>query len=169
VYSYFDPIGYSPLTDRERTTVEREIKKMTNINLGKSFDSTTASAELTTIHKSSPNLTKVNASLRSIGHESINVKGKHAMRFEEFRSYRLLVSKFTDMSGADSAALWFWSTHANGLPLLSSFARRFLATPGTSVPSEIAFSVSSFIGRKERCRLKSDNLADTVFMKDKLE
>ena len=63
----------------------------------------------------------------------------------------------------------FWSTHASGLPILSSFARRFLATPDTSVPSEAAFSVSSFIRRKERCCLTPDNLAAAVFLKNKLE
>ncbi|CAF1526054.1 unnamed protein product [Adineta ricciae] len=58
--------------------------------------------------------------------------------------------------------------HGGGLPLLSSLARRFLATPGTSVPLETAFSVSSFIGRKERCRLTPDNLSATVFLRDKI-
>ncbi|CAF1051545.1 unnamed protein product [Adineta ricciae] len=69
----------------------------------------------------------------------------------------------------NSAALHFWSTHSDELPLLSSFARHFLATPGTNVPSEAVFSVSSFIGRKERCRLTADNLAATIFPKDELE
>ena len=54
------------------------------------------------------------------------------------------------------------------LPILASFARRFLATPETSVPSESAFSTPSYLGRKERSRLTPENLSITVFLKDKL-
>ncbi|CAF1541267.1 unnamed protein product [Adineta ricciae] len=169
VYGYFDPMGFSVLIDRERTTVEREIKKLSSVTLDKSFDQSAVSGESTVVPNATPEPTTINAFLKSVGHESINTKGKRATLVEEIRSYRLLVAKFKDISVDDSAALRFWSTHAVELPLLSSFARRFLATPGTSVPSEAAFSASSFIGRKERCRLTADNLAATVFLKDKLE
>ena len=141
---------------------------MANHNLEKNVDSTTASAPSTPTPRSKPNVSAVNAFLQSVGHESIHVKGKRATLVDELRSYRLLASKFVCASDGDGATLRFWDTHANGLPLLSSFARRFLATPGTSVPSEVAFSVSSFVGRKERCRLTPENLAMTVFLKDKL-
>ncbi|CAF1481567.1 unnamed protein product [Adineta ricciae] len=107
--------------------------------------------------------------LQSAGHGSTNMKGKRATLVEEFRRYRLLAAKFMELKHADSTVLQFWSTYARELPILPSLSRRFLATPGTSVPAEVAFSTSSFIGRKERCRLTPGNLAATVFLKNKLE
>ena len=162
-------MGFSVLTDRERTMVERELKKLSNAKPDKNLDSTTPSTQSTILHKTTSSLTAVNAFLQSVGHESTNMKDKRTTLVEEFRSYRILASKFMEMDGVDFTILQFWSTHAHELPLLSSFARRFLCTPGTSVPAETAFSVSSFIGRKERCRLTPDNLAATVFLKDKLQ
>ncbi|CAF1584926.1 unnamed protein product [Adineta ricciae] len=58
-------------------------------------------------------------------------------------------AKSIELKHADSTVLQFWSTYARELPILSSLSRRFLATPGTSVPAEAAFSISSFIGRRE--------------------
>jgi hypothetical protein len=65
-------------------------------------------------------------------------------------------------------ALTFWKTHGEQMPLLKAMAQRYLATPGTSVASESAFSVSAYIARKERARLSPENLSYTVFLKDKL-
>jgi hAT family C-terminal dimerisation region len=167
MYSYFDPLGFSVLNDRERTIVEREVKQMPGITLSRASDSTTSPAS-NVMEKTHSNDTAVNAFLQSVGFESIITKGKRATLTEEFRTYRRVAAKFVETGGADSTALRFWSTHTDGLPMLSTFARRFLAAPGTSVPSESAFSVSSFTGRKERCRLTPENLAATVFLKDKL-
>lgn len=162
-------MGFSVLTDRERTMVERQLKTLSNANPDKNLDSTTPSTQSIPICKSASSLTAVNAFLQSVGYESTNTKGKRTTLVEEFRSYRRLASKYMEMDDADFGILQFWATYAHELPLLSSFARRFLATPGTSVPAETAFSVSSFIGRKERCRLTPDNLAITVFLKDKVQ
>jgi hypothetical protein len=52
--------------------------------------------------------------------------------------------------------------------LLSFLAKGFLSIPGTNVPSKTVFSVSSVIDRKEPCRLTAENLAATMFLKDKL-
>lgn len=162
-------MGFSVLTDRERTMVEKELKKLSSTNFDKNFDSTTSNMQTNTVCKTKSERTAVNAFLQSVGHESLTSKGKRATLVEEFRNYRLLATKFMELKDTDVTVLQFWSTHTHELPLLSSFARRFLATPGTSVPSETAFSVSGFIGRKERSRLTPDNLAATVFLKDKLE
>ena len=71
--------------------LRKKFKKMPNINFSQSFDWTTASTEMTAIHKISSNLTAVNAFFLSVEHESINVKGKRATLIEEFRSYSPLV------------------------------------------------------------------------------
>ena len=162
-------MGFAVLPDRERTMVERELKKLSSANPDKSFDSISTSTQSTTECETTSKRTPVNAFLQSVGHESMNTKGKRATLVEEFRRYRLLAAKFMELKDAASSVLQFWSTYARELPILSSLSRRFLATPGTSVPAEAAFSISSFIGRKERCRLTPDNLAATVFLKDKLE
>jgi hypothetical protein len=62
----------------------------------------------------------------------------------------------------------FWKEYAVDLPLLSSMAQCYLPAPATSVQSESAFSVSAHYGRKERSRLSAENLAMSVFLKDKL-
>ena len=115
-----------------------------------------------------PTVSVISAFLQSVGHDSNVSKEKRASLVDEFRRYRLLASKFTDSIEDQASALQFWSTYGASLPLLSSFARRLLSTPGTSVPSETAFSASSFIGREERCRLTPENHATTMFLRDKL-
>jgi hypothetical protein len=62
----------------------------------------------------------------------------------------------------------FWKEYGLDLPILSTMARCYLSAPATSVQSESAFSVSAHYGRKERSRLSADNLAMSVFLKDKL-
>ena len=106
--------------------------------------------------------------LHALGHEPSTSGNKRATLVEEMRSYRLLASKHPTPTESEHTTLQFWSMHATKLPILASFARRFLATPGTSVPSESAFSTSSYLGRKERARLTPENLSITVFLKDKL-
>lgn len=162
-------MGFSILGDRERTMVEKELKKLASINPEMNFDSPISNTKTNNIHKVKSERTAVNTFLQSVGHESMNTKGKRATLVEEFRTYRLLADRFMELKDTDATVLDFWSTHTHELPMLSTFARRFLATPGTSVPSESAFSISGFIGRKERCRLTPENLAATVFLKDKLE
>ncbi|CAF3464859.1 unnamed protein product, partial [Rotaria sp. Silwood2] len=66
-------------------------------------------------------------------------------------------------------ATTFWKVHGEEMPLLKELAQRYLVTPGTSVPSESAFSLSAYVARKERARLSPENLGYTVFLKDKLQ
>ncbi|CAF3455403.1 unnamed protein product [Rotaria sp. Silwood2] len=88
---------------------------------------------------------------------------------DDIRSYRKYVTEFNSAHKTDatSSAL-FWQTYANGFPNLAKLARNYLSTPATSVPSETCFSMSSFLARKERARITGDNLASSVFLKDKI-
>ncbi|CAF5087028.1 unnamed protein product, partial [Rotaria magnacalcarata] len=61
-----------------------------------------------------------------------------------------------------------WKCNKHLLPGLSTLARKYLATPATSVPSESAFSKSAYYGRKERTNLNGDSFCQSVFLKDKL-
>lgn len=160
-------MGFSILTDRERTGVEREIRKYGNIGVEKIVEtSSTAGSNSSRVKKST--FSTINAFLESVGHELHIQQEKSTTISDEFRRYRFLVSKLGYSSSEDSSPLQFWSKHGTSLPILSVHARRFLATPGTSVPSETAFSMSSFINRKERCRLTPQNLSSTMFLRDKL-
>ena len=86
--------------------VERELKQMPGITLGRASDSTTSPAS-NVMEKTNSNVTAVNAFLQSVGFESISTKGKRATLAEEFRTYRRLAAKFIETGGADSTALRF--------------------------------------------------------------
>ena len=88
-----------------------------------------------------------------------------ALIIEEFRNYKLFAARYVIDGGSD--ALLFWRTNQNLLPLLSALAKKYLASPASSVPSESAFSVSANYGRKQRARLLPENLAMSVYLHDK--
>ena len=62
----------------------------------------------------------------------------------------------------------FWYHNARKLEKLYKLANKYLITSATSIPSEQAFSVASYIGKKQRTRLTPENLYMSVFLKDKL-
>ena len=62
----------------------------------------------------------------------------------------------------------FWRSHRYDLKILSRFAAHFLVTTATSVPSESAFSIASYLLRKQRSRLSPVNLSYSMFLKDKV-
>lgn len=89
------------------------------------------------------------------------------VNFFEFQQFRMLfLISFVDRKFVDATT--FWKQYGNDLPLLSRMAQCYLSTPATSVSSESAFSVSAHYGRKERSRILPENLAMSVFLKDKL-
>ena len=63
----------------------------------------------------------------------------------------------------------FWQQNRNELKSLSKMALDYLVCPATSVPSESAFSIASYLLRKQRSRLTPDNLCYSMFLKDKLD
>jgi hAT family C-terminal dimerisation region len=62
----------------------------------------------------------------------------------------------------------FWQQHHSTMPLLAVQASKYLAISATSVPSESALSISSYVLRKNRLSLTSKNLKYSMFLKDKL-
>ena len=136
-----------------------------NNDADRSNESSPAVSHTSSIAVLKASVSFVSAFLQSIEHDPNVSKDERLSLVDELRRYRLLASKATNSADDQTTALQFWSMHGGGLPLLSSLARRFLATPGRSVPSETVFSVSSFIGRKERCRLTPENLSATMFLR----
>ena len=106
--------------------------------------------------------------LISVGDETLLKQplGSRSKIVEEIHSYRLMMNKYNARHQPSvSSSLQFWRACATTFPNLSTLARKLIATPATSVPSESAFSTSAYLGRKERSRLSSENLAASVFLK----
>jgi hypothetical protein len=62
----------------------------------------------------------------------------------------------------------FWQVNGREMPQLAVLAQKYLCVRGTSVPSELAFSVSNYVLRKNRLALSSKNVMYTMFLKDKI-
>ena len=89
---------------------------------------------------------------------------------EELYNYRILISKYNVLYPPSTSSCFdFWKKHEMNFPLLSAMAKRFICTPATSIPAECAFSVSAYIGRKERARLSVESPAETIFLKVSIE
>ena len=93
---------------------------------------------------------------------------------QELSTYRSLASKeYHDITengnkNKEYDIMAFWRLHQHELKYLSHLSRQFLCSPATSVPSGSAFSIASFLGRKERARLSPANLCFSMFLKDKV-
>ena len=160
------------LNTKEKTKIERELKQKSK-DLCVS-DSPTSVLSQSTSHASRPQPhttakpTQQKPSLlekfmHSVDKSLMPRKTQPHNIVSELTEYRTLAQKSSPISAMD-----FWREHGNKLPILLTMARRYLSTPGTSVASESAFSVSAYVARKERARLSAENLSYTVFLKDKL-
>ena len=87
---------------------------------------------------------------------------------KEFKLYKKLASQYEAVAWSSYETLIFWKQNKNLLPNLIPLAHKYLASPGTSVKAESAFSMSAYYRRKQRARLSADNLCFSVFLKDKL-
>ena len=96
-------------------------------------------------------------------------RNKKAIIIEELHNYRKYADHFNVNHKPDAtSAIKFWKIYGDALPNLRIIAKKMLSTPATSVPSESCFSISSFLGRKERASLTGENLASCIFLKDKI-
>ena len=96
-------------------------------------------------------------------------KSKRISINEELKFYKLAVQEINlAVTPSTSSAVQFWKLNKERFPMLSHLAKIHLTASATSVPSESAFSISAYVARKERARLSGQNLAYTVFLKDKV-
>lgn len=68
----------------------------------------------------------------------------------------------------DSPQEW-WSTHEVSHSEMACLARKYLATPATSVPSEGLFSLSGHVVQKKRASLLSENVNRLVCLSNWLK
>ncbi|XP_029289020.1 zinc finger BED domain-containing protein 4-like [Cottoperca gobio] len=66
----------------------------------------------------------------------------------------------------EECPLQWWSTHAGTHLQLSALARKYLATPATSVPCERLFSLAGNIVQKKSAALTSENVNKLVCLSD---
>ncbi len=189
MHSYFDPAGFQTLTDSEKGSIELNIKKMVIDDTSYSMESITS-----TTFPGNGSKTTTNSSNKTNLHENVNKNaidifnesvGGSEFHYEESRldenqkqrvtladdihNYRKYVTQFNLTHKPDlTSSIMFWQTYGQKFSILGKLAKKMLSTPATSVPSESCFSISSFLGRKERARLTGKNLSSSVFLKDKI-
>ncbi|KAJ8333570.1 hypothetical protein SKAU_G00415780 [Synaphobranchus kaupii] len=66
--------------------------------------------------------------------------------------------KAEPLAGMDHCPQEWWSTHEGAHSEMARLARKYLAAPATSVPSERLFSVSGHVVQKKRASLLSENV-----------
>ncbi|CAF2972075.1 unnamed protein product, partial [Rotaria sp. Silwood2] len=159
--AYFDPLGFSMLNQKERTSVERDIKKLVkdynddlnNVNINhdnqpnltqtSSSPSQNNSSKSKSILSSFLSSVSTDASVKRQVHPNSNNNNSIA---DELFLYKSLatkeVKKIVD-NNLNPDASEFWRIFGNQMPQLKNLAKRFLCTPATSVPSESAFSIAS--------------------------
>ena len=74
-----------------------------------------------------------------------------------------------DVICLDDDPLKWWQLHQSGFPFVASLARRYLAIPATSVPSEVVFSAARLLVSKLRSSLRHKTVDASIFLgKDKM-
>lgn len=167
-------MGFGALSRADRSYVERKIQSLAaDVSEGSSMDQTSMpTTALRPPDTSSKN--PIQTFLTTIGkRQSSATKAISIMSIQdELTVYRSLANReFTDIiEGAKMPdPNKFWEVNGQRLKQLNKLARKFLISPATSVPSESAFSCASYIARKQRSRLSPQNLALTMFLRDKLD
>ena len=62
--------------------------------------------------------------------------------------------------------LTWWKCHETSFPMISKLARKYLAIPASTAPSERVFSTAKNILQKKRWRLLSNRLSKCIFLKN---
>ncbi|CAF4381507.1 unnamed protein product, partial [Rotaria sp. Silwood2] len=149
-HAFFDPTAHLSLNDAEKSQCEKYIRNLifNDVYPQKSSSLDITQAATTTVTPQLQQLFSQNKSLKiSTYDDFISACGDQDCAVENIKE----------------------KMHYVQLPLLSNLAKVHLVACGSSVPSESAFSCSAFVARKERSRLSPENLAYSVFLKDKLD
>ena len=128
---------------------------------------------ITTITEREPYCNSLQGFLSSIGKQQSRIIKKDTTLSitNELSIYRsLALQEYNDIveHSKEYNPFTFRNLHGSKLKFLSTLSRKHLILPSTSVPSESAFSVASYLEPKERSRLTPENLCMLVFLKDKI-
>lgn len=151
MHGYLDPIGYSVLNTNEKAKIERDLKHQTKNNvciLSSTKKTTSKRKVLTTVRQSEMNGTAMKKKITSMEKFLMSLDVRPQMNqhrsltiAQELVTYGSLARKNASMD-----AIHFWKEHGWQMPILKAKVQYYLATPGTSVPSECAFSRSAYLG-----------------------
>ena len=72
--------------------------------------------------------------------------------------------RLTGCIPVDENPLAWWRSNEHKYPHIAKLARRYLAVPGTSVPSERVFSTAGDIVTASRSRLLAENVDKLIFL-----
>jgi hypothetical protein len=165
LHAYFDPYGLSVLTQKEISSIERQLKssfRHSSIQEQQNVSTSSMKCKQNALRKFLDSINSTSRPTSSSGKIS-------SIAFTNgIKKYRQLAISFALDEDDGKTTLLFWQQNKHLLPNLASLARKYLATPATSIASESAFSKSAYYGRKERANLQGDTLAQSVFLKDKL-
>lgn len=148
--------------------VNLEISRPSSKTTTTTTTSTSTNLTSSSIVNTKKKLTAMEEFLEAIGQNIVpqDDVDTRATIIEELYNYRSLIGKYISKNKTKTlSCLTFWQTYEFTLPYLFTLAKRYVCTPATSVPSEAAFSVSSYVARKERSRLSVQNLESTMFLK----
>ena len=101
-------------------------------------------------------LVRMSCYVVAIGRELKHEAGRGDSEFDQYQDAPLLDVWENPMA--------WWKTHQNVFPRLARLARKYLAVPATSVPSERMFSSAGNFDRRHRSRLDPDNLERAVLL-----
>ena len=101
--------------------------------------------------------------------DEVKVLQKIDYELGEFKKVPRLKMRETRADGTEgdhtNPLLW-WLKNSQAYPLLSKLAKKLLCISATSAPSERVFSVAGQVITKLRSRLRPDNAACLVFLKE---
>lgn len=85
------------------------------------------------------------------------------------RAAKEVTRYISEEEGVDCGPLKWWTSAHSRFPLLSQLAKKYLAVPATSVPSERAFSIAGHIVQERRSCLLPENINMLVFLSSNLK
>ncbi|CAF1392969.1 unnamed protein product, partial [Didymodactylos carnosus] len=165
LYGYFDPIGFSVLTNNERASIERQIKEIYKgapyINAQQPPINSTLSSSTTyktKDRKAKSSLSTSEQFLESVGKEANGTtsKVKPSSVQDEIKIYRQLAAKTVSDETYDKNALSFWRRNCNQIPIMVTKQLQMNNLTNKT------FDQVSRIGEKIERRLSQSNSSDNL-------
>ena len=141
---------------------------ITNIELEVSDIYSNFSQEATQSHEPPPKKKKEEYKLLKLIDDVINPSTETLSNLSATERAKAETSRYVAESTVQEDPLVFWKTNSERYPSLSALARKYLAIPATSVPSERAFSCAGHIVNKKRSCLLPENVQMLVFLAENL-
>ena len=152
------------LSDSEKSTITAEIElEIINIYSNTTQDQSTSSLE------PSPPKKKKEYRLLKLIDDVINPSPDIQSNISSSDKAKQEIARYSAEGKWEENPLDFWKINSTRYPALSTLAKKYLAVPATSVPSENAFSCAGHIVNKKRSCLLPENVQMLVFLAQNLQ